>query len=82
MTLDDIERLARMHEHLTDPSDPWPAEIVGDLARILLAVLPVVKAAEAWSSDPTKVPPADCGRCTECLLRTALSHLHATTEGR
>lgn len=48
MTLDEIEELARDYAHLTDPMDPWPAEWLGDLARALLAVLPVIRAAEAW----------------------------------
>jgi hypothetical protein len=83
----EMERLARealepfpAHEYPTpaaarEASGAIRADREQDLARALLAVLPVVRAAEKWDGDPSRVPPGDCGACTECLLRTAVSAL-------
>lgn len=33
MKLDELLALARQHQDLTDPNDPYPAELVGNLSR-------------------------------------------------
>lgn len=48
MTLDELERMAEGYKHLDDPADPYPAETVGQLARAVLAMVPVVRAAYAY----------------------------------
>ena len=70
MTLAEAEALARevLAADIDTAHDGWCRDERVNLARILLAVLPVVKAAEAHAAYSTKYikPPGDWA-CVECV---------------
>ncbi len=84
MNIDEMERIAEMYKHLDDPSDPYPAKLVGDLSRALLAMLPVIKAAETWAAIPYQNDPyQNDNNLEECdsKLVAAITTMRARLDG-
>lgn len=72
MSLDDVEKLARDYVWASKETGNT-GSIADDLARALLAVLPVVRAAEAWRDDV-------CGP-RACILLDAIDEMRRAIGG-
>jgi hypothetical protein len=77
VTIDEAEGIARSYAHLTDPADPYPAELVGDLSRFIIDVLPVVRAAEAYQ-HAERHEDGDASWRAESALFQAIDALRST----